>query len=361
MEEKIAPRDRVTQRKAVPADETCILGLSAEGLRAVALEAGEKAYRGDQVFSWLHTNGVSSFAEMNNVPAAFRQYLSERYPSILPVIRTKRVSALDGTVKYLFSYPDGALVESVLMKYSFGYTLCVSSQVGCRMGCAFCASGLDGLMRNLTAGEILGELYAAEREENVRVSGIVMMGTGEPLDNYDNVLRFIRLVTDKKGRGLSGRAVTVSTCGLVPMIRRLAEEKLTINLALSLHAPDDDKRKRLMPVAKRYTVRETVDAMRYYGKVTGRRLTFEYALVKGSNDADADADRLAQLLRGTGALVNLIPVNPVTESGLAEPSGEAVRAFKKRLEKNGINVTIRREMGRDIEGACGQLRRHYLH
>ena len=331
-----------------------------EELAQVCAEAGEKPYRAGQLFEWLHGKEAASYEEMLNLPKRFREYLEDHFPFSVPSVRARQQSRIDGTVKFLFEYPDGALVESVLMKYKHGWSLCISTQVGCRMGCRFCASTLNGWLRNLSAGEMLGEVYAAGRSEDVRISNVVLMGTGEPLDNYDAVVRFIKLLTHPDGKNISGRNIAVSTCGLVPEIRRLAEEELTIALALSLHAPNDEIRQQTMPVAKRWSMEETLSAMKYYAGRSGRRVTFEYALIKGVNDSDENARELASRLQGIPCLVNLIPVNPVAERGLSAPEGAAVERFKKSLEKYRINVTIRRELGRDIDGACGQLRRRYF-
>ncbi|MBR2274636.1 MAG: 23S rRNA (adenine(2503)-C(2))-methyltransferase RlmN, partial [Lachnospiraceae bacterium] len=313
--------------------------------------------RADQIFDWLHKKSVTDFTELRNIPKDLRQSLSEQY-SIYPVkMQTVQISKKDGTRKYLFGLHDGNLIESVFMRYEHGNSVCVSSQVGCRMGCRFCASTTGGLLRNLTAGEILGQVYEIERDTGERVGNIVIMGTGEPLDNYDNVLAFIRLICDERGRGISERNITLSTCGLTEGIRRLSRERLAITLAISLHAPNDTVRKQLMPVANRYTIKEILSACREYYEETGRRLTFEYSLAEGINDREEDATELSSLLRGLNCHVNLIAVNPVTESGFAPPKRQTVLAFQNKLEKNHINVTIRRELGRDIDGACGQLRR----
>ncbi|MBE5997246.1 MAG: 23S rRNA (adenine(2503)-C(2))-methyltransferase RlmN [Lachnospiraceae bacterium] len=336
-----------------------VMSLFPEELAEICAAAGEKPYRAKQLFGWIHAQDAVSYEEMLNLPKSLRTYLAEHVPFVYPSVKARQESKLDGTVKFLFEYQDGALVESVLMKYKYGSSLCISTQVGCRMGCRFCASTLNGLERSLSAGEMLGEVYAAGRSEGVRISNVVLMGTGEPLDNYDEVVRFIKLLTHPDGKKLSGRNIAVSTCGLVPMIRRLAEEKLTIALALSLHAPNDEIRQRTMPVAKKWSIEETLDAMRYYAEQSGRRVTFEYALIKGVNDSDDNADELASRISGIPCLVNLIPVNPVAERGLSAPDDAGVARFKKRLEKYRINVTIRRELGRDIDGACGQLRRRF--
>lgn len=271
----------------------------------------------------------------------------------------KQRSTKDETTKFLFRLRDGQCIESVLMRYEYGYSLCISSQVGCRMGCRFCASTLGGLVRNLTAGEMVQQVYAASKEASVRISHVVVMGCGEPFDNYDALLRFFSLMREEKGRGLSLRNITVSTCGLPHRIREFADCHVGVTLAVSLHAADDELRRQLMPGAARFSLDELLDACQYYTKETGRRVTFEYALIKGCNDGRDDAVRLVQRLRGMLAHVNLIPVNPVEERGLARSSPQRVREFAKVLEMGRIPVTIRREMGADIDGACGQLRNRY--
>jgi 23S rRNA (adenine2503-C2)-methyltransferase len=269
-------------------------------------------------------------------------------------------SAIDGTRKYLFALKDGNVVESVLMRYKHGNSVCISSQVGCRMGCRFCASTLDGLERNLMPSEMLDQIYSIQAHTGERVSNVVVMGTGEPMDNYDNLLTFIRLLTDEKGLNISQRNITVSTCGIVPNMRRLADEKLQITLALSLHASTDAKRRELMPIANKYSIAELMDACEYYFKQTGRRITFEYSLVGGVNDTDEDARLLTALAGPLNCHVNLIPVNPIKERDYVQSENGRIVAFKNKLEKNKITVTIRREMGRDIDGACGQLRRRHM-
>ncbi len=328
-------------------------------LIAVMEGLGQKKFRAGQVCEWIHKKNAASYAEMTNLPKDLRARLEAEYPLHLPVKETVQISGIDGTRKYLFRLHDGNYVESVLMIYRHGNSVCVSSQVGCRMGCAFCASTIGGLTRNLTAGEILGQIYAIERDFGERISNVVIMGTGEPLDNYDNVVRFIRMLTDENGHNISERNVTLSTCGLVPGILRLAKESLSINLALSLHAPNDEIRRKIMPVAKSFSLEEIMKAMRTYYNANRRRLTFEYSLIAGVNDSDECARELASLLSGLNCLVNLIPVNPVRETGMKAPDRREALAFQKKLEKYAINVTIRREMGRDIDGACGQLRKKY--
>ncbi len=333
--------------------------MTREEVEAFAEAAGEKRYRGRQLYEWMHAHQAASFDEMKNLPEAWKRRLSEtcEYTVLTPLRR--QVSAEDGTKKYLFALADGHVVETVFMPYRFGNSVCVSSQVGCRMGCRFCASAIGGWERDLTPAEILEQVYAVERE-NGKISHVVVMGTGEPLDNYDSLVRFVRLLSDENGRHLSQRNITVSTCGLVPQIKKLAQEGLQITLALSLHAPDQKKRLELMPVANRYDIHEAVEACLAYAKDTGRRVTFEYSLIEGVNDSGEDAEQLALLLKGSGGHVNLIPVNPVAERTFRRSRRAAVEAFKNKLEKNGINVTIRREMGRDIDGACGQLRRRHI-
>ena len=331
-------------------------------LKAELESLGEKPYRAKQIFSWLHARSAVSFDEMTDLSKDLRARLKEKYSIGGLSVPDMQKSKLDGTRKYLFRLYDGELIEGVFMEYREWNTACISSQVGCAMGCRFCASTVDGLSRNMTAGEMVQEVYEMERSTGKKISHIVVMGSGEPLLNYDNLLRFIDIITDGDGKGVSQRNITVSTCGIVPAIERLAMEKLgrehpQINLAISLHASNDDKRKMLMPIAEKYSMAELVRASRLYYEKTHRKITFEYALVKGENDSEADARELAELLQGMPVLVNLIPVNPVTESGYSRPSREAVINFKNKLENFGINGSIRRELGSDIDGACGQLRR----
>ena len=331
--------------------------LSPEELREEMKALGQPGFRGDQLFDWLHVKKVRSLEEMSNLPKALREKLKETYALTDLRIEDCLVSALDGTRKYVFALGDGNLIESVLMRYSYGNTVCISSQVGCRMGCRFCASTLDGLARNMLPGEMLDQIYRIEQDIGERVSHVVVMGTGEPLDNLDNLLAFIALLTHEKGNKLSERNVTVSTCGLAPRIRELAEKKLQITLALSLHAPNDALRRTMMPVAEAYTIEETLAACDAYFEATGRRMSYEYSLVKGVNDGEREALELASLLKGRNAHVNLIPVNPIRERDYETPDRARAEAFQKILEKNGINATIRRKMGADIDSACGQLRR----
>ena len=271
-----------------------------------------------------------------------------------------QTSKLDGTQKYLFALPDGNVVESVLMKYRHGNSVCISSQVGCKMGCRFCASTIGGWTRNLLPSEMLDQVYKIQKFSKERVSNVVVMGTGEPLDNYDNLLRFIRMISDENGLHISQRNITVSTCGIVPRMYDLAGEDLQITLAISLHASNQQKREKLMPVAKKYSLEELMEACRNYFEKTGRRLTFEYSLVGGENDSQEDAEELAHLIKGLNCHINLIPVNPIKERSYVQSDKKVIANFQNKLEKYQINVTIRREMGRDIDGACGQLRKSYI-
>ena len=337
-----------------------IKSMNLEELKAVCQEFGEKPFRAKQLFAWIHQKMASSYEEMTNLSRGFRSRLEETYPFRPLEIVQVQTSRLDGTQKYLFELFDGNVIESVLMRYHHGNSVCISSQVGCRMGCRFCASTIGGLVRPLSAGEMAEQVYQIARHTGERVSNVVVMGTGEPLDNYDNLVRFLRLISSPEGLNISQRNLTVSTCGIVPNMRRLAQEHLQITLALSLHAPNDEKRKTLMPIAYRYTMDEVLDACRYYFRETGRRLTFEYALVGGENDSQEDADQLAGRIRGLNCHVNLIPVNPIKERNYVRSGKKVVENFKNKLEKYGINVTIRREMGADIDGACGQLRKSYI-
>ena len=334
--------------------------LTLEELKNELKEGGFPAYRAGQLYRWLHVQLAEDPEEMTNLPAKLKQFLSENYTMTRLQVADRQISRLDGTQKFLFQLPDGETIESVFMKYKFGNSVCVSSQVGCRMGCRFCASTLDGLRRNLLPGEILEEIYTIHRLTGEKISHVVVMGTGEPLDNYENLLKFLRMLTDENGQNLSMRNVTVSTCGIVPRIYDLAREKLSITLALSLHATTDERRREIMPIANTYTISECMAACRYYFEETGRRVTFEYSLIKGVNDSLRDAKELAALAGSISAHINLIPVNPVRERDYEQPDLSAVQAFRAKLEKHGINVSIRRVLGRDIDGACGQLRHRHI-
>ncbi len=313
-------------------------------------------FRAEQIYKWLYTG--ASVQEMTNIPKDLRARLESELYTELPRVDTKLVSKIDGTTKYLFRMQDGTGIESVVMPYAHGNSICVSSQAGCRMGCAFCASTIDGLERNLTAGEMIGQVLAAQKDTGKRISHIVIMGSGEPLDNYEEVLTFIRNAIHPQGLGISARHVTLSTCGLLSGISRLEGENLPINLAISLHAPNDEIRKTLMPIAKSVTIEALLDAGRHYFAVTHRRITIEYALIKGVNDSEACAQELAGRLSGTQAFhVNLIPVNPVQERTFQRSTRQIADMFVKTLEKAGVQVTVRRKLGADIDAACGQLRR----
>ncbi|MBO6007072.1 MAG: 23S rRNA (adenine(2503)-C(2))-methyltransferase RlmN [Lachnospiraceae bacterium] len=334
-----------------------IKSLTLSQLKEEMATIGEKPFRAGQIYKWLHVKLVSSFEEMTDLSAALREKLSSEYEITDLKKLEVQVSKDDGTRKYLFELGDGNTVESVLMRYHHGNSVCISSQVGCRMGCKFCASTIGGCIRSLEPSEMLDQIYKITNDINERVSNVVVMGMGEPLENFDNLIRFITLVTDENGLNISQRNITVSTCGLVPEIRKLADLHLSITLAISLHAGTDEKRKALMPIANKYSLDELLGACSYYFMETGRRLTFEYALIAGVNDTPLDADEIAGLARKVSAHVNLIPVNPVTETGFRPTSGKDTNAFKQALEKRGVNSTVRREMGRDIDGACGQLRK----
>ena len=339
---------------------TDIKSMSAEELEEFIVNLGDKKFRGAQIFQWLHQELVTSFDEMTNLSKALREKLEKECRITALRAEAVQVSKLDQTTKDLFELYDKNLIESVLMKYHHGNSVCISSQVGCRMGCRFCASTLDGCVRNLTPSEMLDQIYTIQKMSGERVDNVVAMGSGEPLDNYENLLKFISLLNSEKGLNISARNITVSTCGLVPEIFKLADRKLQITLAVSLHAPNDELRKTMMPIANKYSVDEIMDACRYYILQTGRRISFEYSLVRDVNDSEDCARQLISLVKGMNCHINLIPVNPIKERDYRQSEQKAIHAFKNKLEKNGINVTIRREMGRDIDGACGQLRKSYI-
>ena len=333
-----------------------IKSLYPDELKTLIMDMGEPGFRAGQIFEWMHGKLVCSYEEMSNLSIKLRDRLSEEYPLIgLELIKVQE-SKEDGTRKYLFGLPDGNMVESVFMRYKHGNSVCISSQVGCRMGCRFCASTIDGLERNLEASEMLEQIYSVIRDTKERVSNVVVMGIGEPMDNYDNLVRFIRLITDPKGYDLSGRNITVSTCGIVPGIYKLADEHLSLTLALSLHAPTDELRRTIMPVANTYSIEQLIEACTYYYETTGRRITLEYSLIAGVNDSPENAEKLSGIAKKIGAHINLIPVNSVKERDYKRSDRSAIEAFKNKLEKNANNVTIRREMGQDINASCGQLR-----
>lgn len=317
-------------------------------------------YRAKQIFDWLQLYGAMSYEEMTNIPKILRTELSEKYPINYCQIELKQTSKIDGTVKYLFRLSDGNFVESVLMKYKYGYTLCVSSQVGCRMGCVFCASTKSGRVRDLKPSEILGQIHAAQRDMNIRVSHIVMMGMGEPLDNFENTLRFLALVSDDKGLNLSMRNISLSTCGIVPKIYDLLDKRLQLTLSISLHAPNDKMRSAVMPVNNKYNVEELIKACKKYSKETSRRISFEYAMIKDVNDTDECAYELASLLKGMLCHVNLIPANEIKESVHKRSTNDRLQRFMSILNSKGINTTIRRSLGSDIDASCGQLRSKHI-
>lgn len=338
--------------------KTDILSLYPEELEAEILAMGEKKFRAKQIFEWLHVKNVDSFEKMTNLSAQLRARLEEKFCIKSLFVCKTLESCTDNTVKYLYGLDDGNHIESVLMEYSYGNTICVSTQVGCKMGCRFCASTIAGYKRDLTAGEILGQIYTAQRESGRKISGVVLMGIGEPMDNYDNVVRFLKLLSCPQGFGMSLRHVSVSTCGIVPRIYELAELNLGITLSISLHAPDNAERSAIMPVNDRWDINELMAACRHYFTKTGRRISFEYALIDGHNDTREDAKKLAALLSDFVCHVNIIPVNKIKERSFTSDR-KAAHRFQQYLNELGINATVRRTLGADIEAACGQLRREY--
>ena len=336
--------------------KNCISSYTLEGLTALMKELGQPAFRAKQIFHWLHQKLVTEFSAMTDQPKALLAKLEEGYTIAAPVI-VRRQQSKDGTVKYLFALADGNCIETVIMRYHYGVTACVSSQVGCRMGCRFCASTQAGRVRNLEAGEIAGQIYAAQKDIGERISHIVLMGIGEPLDNFDNVMDFLSIISSPDGVNIGMRNISLSTCGIVPMIDKLAEKKLQLTLSISLHAPNDAMRSGMMPVNDAYPVAQLIAACRRYQQTTGRRVSFEYSMVRGVNDSPATAKELAALIRGMGAHVNLIPINPVDGSPYSATDAENVKRFQTLLTDLGVNATVRRRLGSDISAACGQLRR----
>ena len=332
--------------------------LTQPELAAIFKELGQPAFRAKQVFTWLH-KGVRSYEEMTNLPKALRETLSEKYPIHPPEVVRKQESRKDGTIKYLWQLSDGNCVETVLMRYHYGNTVCISTEVGCPMGCAFCASTLGGLVRKLEPYEMLDQVLFTQVDSGLPVSHIVLMGIGEPLDNFDNVLRFLELVNSPDGMNISMRHISLSTCGLIPKIDALAEKKLQISLAISLHGPNNEIRSKIMPVNRAYPIEDLMAACRRYYEATSRRIHFEYAMIDGVNDTPAHAKELLLLLKGLPAHVNLIPLNHVEESPLKPSSKSAVATFQKILEDGGVTATVRRTLGSDIDASCGQLRRKY--
>lgn len=337
-----------------------IKSLNYDELADYIVSIGEKKFRAAQLYSWMHEKLACSYDEMTNISDKLKKVLKENtlYTCLEPV--RVQESQIDGTKKYLFRLYDGNLIESVFMRYHHGNSVCISSQVGCKMGCRFCASTLNGCVRNLAPSEMLDQIYRIQNLTGERVSNIVIMGSGEPMDNYDNVVKFLELINSEKGLNISQRNITVSTCGLVPRIKQLAELKLQITLAISLHAPNDELRKTMMPIAYTYSIEQIMDACRYYLSQTARRISFEYSLVKGVNDSPECARQLIKLVHGMNCHINLIPVNPIKERDYEQSEKNSIHNFKEILEKAGVNVTIRREMGRDIDGACGQLRQNHI-
>lgn len=338
------------------ADKKDIKSYNLTELKEQLAEMGEKPFRAGQIYKWLHINKVTAFDEMTNISKPLREKLDENYEIITLEPVEVLISQIDGTRKYLFRIKGGSVIESVLMRYHHGNSVCISTQSGCRMGCRFCASTLNGLDRNLEPSELLEQIYQIEKNIGEKVSNIVLMGSGEPMDNFENVTKFLQLISDENGANISQRNITLSTCGLVPKMKELADMHPQITLALSLHASDDETRRELLPIANKYSIKEVLDACRYYFDKTGRRITFEYSLVAGVNDTVEEAQKLSALVKDINCHVNLIPVNPIKERDFVQTGKKAVLQFKSILEKNRINVTIRREMGRDINGACGQLR-----
>lgn len=335
-----------------------IKSLDIEQLTEYAVSLGLKAFNAKQIYSWLHQKNVTSFDEMTNISKQVREQLKENCAVTNLEIAQKQVSR-DGTIKYLYRLPDGNCIESVLMKYEHGNSICVSSQVGCRMGCKFCASTQGGKVRDLSTGEILSQIYATESDTGERISNIVLMGIGEPLDNFDNVVRFIKIISSKEGKNISQRSISLSTCGIVPKIYELAKLKLSITLSISLHATTNEARKRTMPVTNAYPLEQLMQACRDYTKTTGRRISFEYAMIKGENDTQEDAVRLSKLLSGFINHVNLIPVNPVDGSPFTQSDAKIIKDFQQKLTQLNVNATIRRRLGQDISAACGQLRNEH--
>jgi 23S rRNA (adenine2503-C2)-methyltransferase len=340
-------------------DKIDIKSMKLDDLRELVISLGGRSYNRDQIYKWLHQKNVSTFEKMTDLSKDFRTQLNDKCYISTVKIEKKQVSE-DGTVKYLYRLYDDNFIETVLMHYEYGNSLCVSSQVGCRMGCKFCASTKHGKVRNLSAGEILRQVYTTRRDENIRIDNVVLMGIGEPLDNFENVVDFIKIISSKEGKNLSLRNISLSTCGIVPKIYDLAEENLPITLSISLHATTDEKRKKIMPVANAYSIKEIIKACRRYSEKTGRRISFEYSMINGFNDSRADAMALGKLLKGINSHVNLIPINPIAGSTYRPGSEGTIRNFQNKLLSIGVNATVRRTLGQDISAACGQLRNENL-
>lgn len=340
-------------------DKKDLLSLTVDEIEELLISMNEKKFRGKQIFEWIN-KGVKDFDDMTNLSKSLREKLKENTYITNVQIEEKMVSDIDGTTKYLFLLDDYNIIEGVVMKYKHGLTACISTQIGCAMGCTFCASTLEGLVRNLRAGEMIDQILTMQEDIGERISNIVLMGSGEPLNNLKETVNFLKIVNDEKGLNIGNRHITLSTSGLVPQIKELADLQIPINLAISLHAPNDDLRKKTMPIAKKYSINELINSCQYYINKTNRRITFEYALIKGFNDREQDANELSNLLKGMLCHVNLIPVNSVEERGYTKPNMKDIKKFQNILHKSGIEATIRREMGSDINAACGQLRRKYL-
>lgn len=337
-----------------------IMSMTVLEIQELLQDLGEKKFRAKQIFEWIHEKCVLDYSKMTNISSQLQQKLKEHTILVAPEIVEKHLSKVDQTTKYLFKLEDSNIIESVLMRHKYGNTVCISSQVGCRMGCTFCASTMGGLVRNLTPGEMLAQAYLIQQDTGERVSAIVVMGSGEPLEKLEVTLRFIELINDPKGKNLGQRHITISTCGLVPQIYELADKELQITLAISLHASNDQMRKQTMPIAKKYSMQDIIEACKYYIKKTNRRITFEYALIEGINDHEEDAYELAKILKGLLVHVNLIPVNPIKESKYKHSREKSIQAFEKVLISRGVQTTIRRTLGTDINAACGQLRRSFI-
>ena len=337
-----------------------IKSLTLPELQEEMEKIGEKKFRAGQIYEWMHVKLVDSFDEMTNLSKGLREKLKEQYELISLELVEVQTSKIDETSKFLFRLSDGNVIESVLMKYHHGNSVCISSQVGCRMGCRFCASTLDGLERGLKPSEMLDQIYKIQKWSQERVHNVVVMGTGEPFDNFESLCRMIELLCSPDGLNISHRNITVSTCGIVPKIYEFADRNPQVTLAISLHSPNDTMRRELMPIANKYSMDELMEAARYYTRTTGRRITFEYSLVKGVNDKKEHAQELISRVKGMNCHINLIPVNPIKERNFVQSDKKVIENFKNKLEKYGINVTIRREMGADIDGACGQLRKSFI-
>ncbi|SHH17398.1 23S rRNA (adenine(2503)-C(2))-methyltransferase RlmN [Clostridium grantii] len=337
-----------------------ILDFNLEELSAWMLENNESKFRAKQIFQWIYKSSVFNYENMKNISEKTRGNISKELSLYLPNIIKEQKSEKDGTKKLLLKLEDGNIIESVIMQYKYGYSICVSTQVGCRMGCSFCASAIGGMVRNLTPGEIIGQILVAQNNINDRISNVVLMGSGEPLDNFDNVIKFIEILNSKESLYIGARHITMSTCGIVPKIYELADLEYQITLAISLHSPKDDSRADMMPIARKYTIKEIIDSCEYYYNKTKRRISFEYALIKGVNDSKEDALSLSKLLNKFPSHVNLISVNEIKENTYKKSDSLSIEMFKNTLIQNGIETTIRRKMGEDIDGACGQLRRNHM-